>query len=287
MTIEHKADLHTHSLSSDGTLPAHEVVRLASEAGLEAVALTDHDTVAGLDEAITAGHTRQIEVVPGVEISTVAGEQDIHVLGYWMDYRDPVFLSRLEQQRTVRERRNELMIAKLNELGVTITLEEVIEGLPRPLAPQETIGRPHMADVMVVKGYVGTVAEAFARYLGKEGAAYVNPPRIMPDEAIRWIHEAGGAAVLAHPGLYGDDALVERLIAVGLDGIEVRHSDHSQEDEARYERLAQRHGLIMTAGSDFHGERHGQVLHGPLGARTVRIEVVQQLRQRANERRRS
>jgi len=273
------ADLHTHTKASDGMESPAANVRLAAAAGLAAVAVTDHDTVAGVEEALAEGKRLGIEVVPGVEISTLSGGQDIHVLGYFIRTDDPVFLERLERLRKTRDLRNELMLEKLRSLGVKITIEEVLETRMREHRPDETVGRPHIADVLMKKGYAASLEDAFAKYLGKQGAAYVNPPRISPEEAIQWIHEAGGAAVLAHPGLYKDDPLVETLISSGLDGIEAYHSDHSPEEGEKYRALAERHGLIVTAGSDFHGERNGKVFHAPLGSRKVDVKVIDQLRQ--------
>jgi 3',5'-nucleoside bisphosphate phosphatase len=271
------ADLHTHTLASDGMNTPADNVKLAYEAGLAAIAITDHDTVAGVSEAIERGKAIGVEVVPGVEISTIAGGQDIHVLGYYIDIRNPLFLQRLEGLRTVRKQRNLLMIARLNELGMELSLEEV-EHIAAKKSPElMSVGRPHIAEVMMKKGYVTSHQEAFDIYLGTTGAAYVNPPRIRPEEAIDWIHEAGGAAVLAHPGLYHDDPLVEKLAECGLDGIEVYHSDHTAEDEQRYSAIASRYGLLITAGSDFHGERSGQIFHGPIGSRKIEAVVLQQL----------
>jgi predicted metal-dependent phosphoesterase TrpH len=275
-----EADLHTHTLASDGTQPPAVNVRIAKEAGLSALAITDHDTVSGLSEAQLEGAKLGIEIVPGVEISTVAGNQDIHVLGYYIDDQDPVFLKRLESLRETRNRRNELMIERLQQLGYDITLEDVYSELDNTKSEGDTIGRPHLAAVLLKKGYVSSVSEAFEQLLGKDGKAYVNPPRIDPATAITWIHEAGGAAVLAHPGLYGDDPLVEAIIHDGLDGIEVYHSDHTPEDEANYLELARRHQLLVTAGSDFHGERGGEIFHAPIGSRRVDADVLDRLREK-------
>ncbi|MFD2612909.1 PHP domain-containing protein [Paenibacillus gansuensis] len=270
------ADLHTHTSASDGTNPPAVNVRLAWEAGLAAVAVTDHDTVAGLPEAIAEGERLGITVVPGVEISTVAGGQDIHVLGYYMDFHNPLFVERLGELRRTRDIRNEMMVARLNELGMNITMEEILSNVNKE-DPDETVGRPHIADLLVKKGYAATMQEAFDRYLGKNGAAYVNPPRITPADAVRWIHEAGGCAVLAHPGLYQMDELVEEMVQGGFDGIEVYHSDHRPEDSAKYRMLAERYDLIQTGGSDYHGERNGVVFHAALGSSKVTIEAVTQL----------
>jgi predicted metal-dependent phosphoesterase TrpH len=276
MTILY-ADLHTHTTASDGTNSPSANVRMAAEAGLAAVAITDHDTVSGIREALEEGTRIGIRVVPGVEISTVANGQDIHVLGYFIDYEDESFLRRLEELRRTRDRRNEMLIERLRELGVDISMEEVLKELAGSKSKDDTIGRPHIAAMLVKKGYVASIQEAFERYLGKQGAAYVNPPRIDPTTAVEWIREAGGAAVLAHPGLYDDDKLVMELIAFGIDGIEAYHSDHSSEDEEKYARLAQQHGLLITAGSDFHGERNGQVFHAPIGARNIDATVIDRL----------
>ncbi|MEO3947548.1 PHP domain-containing protein [Gorillibacterium sp. CAU 1737] len=275
------ADLHTHTTASDGLHAPEENVRMAAQAGLSAIAITDHDTVAGLEAALAEGERLGIQVVPGVEISTVAGGQDIHVLGYYMDYKDDRFRKRLEELRSVRERRNEMMIARFNELGLPITLGEVAEiKARRGGKPEENIGRPHFADWLIEHGHAESLKDAFDRYLGKGGQAYVNPPRIHPSTAIEWIHEAGGSAVLAHPGLYGDEALVDELIQAGLDGIEAMHSDHSPEEEALYRRKAEDAHLLITAGSDFHGERLGETFHGPIGHRRIGIEVLEPLQER-------
>ncbi|PZE22535.1 PHP domain-containing protein [Paenibacillus xerothermodurans] len=272
-------DLHTHTSASDGTQPPAENVRLAAELGLAGVAVTDHDTVAGIEEALRAGRSLGITVVPGVEISTVSGGEDIHVLGYFIDHTDEQFLERLAELRAVRARRNEMMLERLNELGVKITMDDVLASLSK--TADETIGRPHIADAMMRKGYVGSLAEAFERYLGKGGAAYLNPPRIEPATAVKWIMEAGGAPVLAHPGLYDQDELIPQLAEQGLAGLEAYHSDHSPEQEDHYRTIAEGLGLIITAGSDFHGERGGVVFHAPIGSRRAQIDVVHLLSEAA------
>ncbi|BBH19633.1 phosphatase [Paenibacillus baekrokdamisoli] len=250
---------------------------MAKEAGLAAIAITDHDTIDGIAEAMEAGAQFGIIVVPGVEISTVANGQDIHILGYYTDWKNEQWRKKLQSLLDTRERRNEMIIEKLQQLGIPITMEEVLEEARRQGKDGGTIGRPHIASVLIAKTIVASMQEAFDQFLSTEGAAYANPPRLHPFEAIDWIREAGGTSVIAHPGLYKDDALVEAIIQNGVDGIEVYHSDHTREDEAKYERLAQQHGLIVTGGSDFHGERQGAVFHGPIGNRTVDVGVLQQL----------
>jgi hypothetical protein len=276
------ADLHTHTTSSDGTQPPAVNVEMARKAGLAAIAITDHDTVAGIDEAILEGERLGIEVVPGVEISTVADGQDIHVLGLYIDHKNEKLLCRLAELRSVRDHRNRLLLKRLEELGLPVTMEEVSAKRESPDRMDETIGRPHIAAVMVDKGYVSSISEAFDKYLGKQGAAYVNPPRIHPRTAIEWIREAGGTSVLAHPGLYDADELIRELAQSGLEGLEVYHSDHTPEQEAKYAKVAEELGLIVTAGSDFHGERNGEMFHAPIGSRKVSVSVLNRLRKEGN-----
>jgi predicted metal-dependent phosphoesterase TrpH len=260
-----------------------ENVHMAESAGLEAIAITDHDTVAGIEEAMAEGKTCGIKVVPGVEISTVAYSQDIHILGYYIDYRDKDLLERLREQRELRGSRNSLILGKLAQLNMPLTMEEILAYSEEKKGEDETVGRPHIAAAMVAKGYAGSISEAFDRYLAKGAAAYVNVPRLSPKEAIRWIHEAGGTAVLAHPGLYDAPELLAELVSAGLDGIEAFHSDHTAEQEQAFVKEAERFGLIITAGSDFHGERGGEALHAPIGTRKVNAAVLKLLNRRELE----
>ncbi|MBB6636451.1 PHP domain-containing protein [Cohnella thailandensis] len=277
-----QADLHTHTTASDGLHRPADNVRMAKEAGLGGIAITDHDTVAGIEEALREGEKLGIAVVPGVEISTAYEGTEIHVLGYYMNVEDPVFLARLADQRKVRDARNEGILARLGELGIQVSMEELREIAGRSESPEETIGRPHIADALVRRGVVGTIQEAFDRYLAKGRAAYVDPPpRITPMEAYRWIKDAGGAAIVAHPGLYRREELASDLLDGGADGVEAHHSDHTPEQEERYRQLAIARGKIVTGGSDFHGARKGGVYHGPIGNRTVEMSVLEQLRSAA------
>ena len=276
-----RADLHTHTTASDGTREPAENVRLAKEQGLAAVAITDHDTVAGIPQALEAAASMGIEVIPGVEVSSVARGQDIHVLGYFIPYEDRAFEEKLAGLRETRHERNKLLIARLQELGIDISLENVYR---RKKGTDKNIGRPHIAEELMELGVVESIDEAFAKYLGKEGAAYVNPPRITPQEAITLIKEAGGVAVLAHPGLYDDDELVQELIAYGLDGIEVYHPDNGPEERKRYLAWAEEHGLVVTGGSDFHGWRGEEPFHAMLGTHVAPEDAVDRLRGIAQQR---
>ncbi|WP_281257764.1 PHP domain-containing protein [Paenibacillus donghaensis] len=271
--------MHSHTQASDGMQPPADNVRLARDKGLGAVAITDHDTVAGIAEALKAGRTYGITVVPGVEISTRAGGKDIHVLGYYIDPADELFLSRLAGLRDTRAQRNELILSKLRSLGIEITMEQVILGMGRELQPDESIGRPHIADELVRLGAAEDMRDAFNKYLAEGAAAFVSPLRIAPQEACEWILAAGGSPVLAHPGLYGDDLLVRDILEkCPLTGIEVYHSDHGPAEEERYLALAEEYKLAVTGGSDFHGARQGVVFHGDLGSVTVGVEVLERLK---------
>jgi predicted metal-dependent phosphoesterase TrpH len=279
-------DLHTHTTASDGLHRPADNIRMAKEAGLAAIAITDHDTVAGIAEAAEAGAKLGVEVVPGVEISTSHEGRDVHILGYYIDVRDPLLIERLVSQRRVRDRRNEGIIARLNELGIPLTMAEVAEAAGREPGDDETIGRPHIAVALVRQGAVQSTQEAFDRFLAEGRPAYVVPPaRISPFEAFEWIHEAGGTAIVAHPGLYRNDELPPLFLSRGADGLEAYHSDHSPEQEARYRELAESQGKLVTGGSDFHGARKGKTYHGPIGNRVVDAEVLTRLRGRAPGRR--
>nr|WP_273545565.1 PHP domain-containing protein [Paenibacillus caui] len=272
--------MHTHTTASDGMNSPSDNVRMAKQKGLSAVAITDHDTVAGVSEALQAGEASGITVVPGVEISTSAEGIDIHVLGYFIDHEDPVLLRRLQELRAVRERRNERIISNLQKLGVPLTMEEVLGRLSPDRREGESVGRPHIADALVAKGFADSVRDAFDNYLAEGAPAYARVNRISPQEAFVWIREAGGAPVLAHPGIYGNDLLVRSLLVNGQPaGLEVYHSDHSAEDEQRYREMAECFKLIVTGGSDYHGMRQGAVFHGEIGNRTVDAAAVKRLKE--------
>ncbi|MEK3884424.1 PHP domain-containing protein [Paenibacillus sp. PL2-23] len=277
MVIARRADLHTHTTASDGRHTPAEVVRRAKAAGLAAVAITDHDTVAGVPEALLEGARICITVVPGVELSTVADGCDIHVLAYYTDNNDPVWLERLASVGGTRESRNELLLAKLQGLGIPITFDDV-RSAAASRGKEGSIGRPHFAEALIRLGVVSNMNEAFDRLLGSGGAAYVQVPKVHPLEALTWIREAGGASVIAHPGLYSRDALVEELLGSGADGLEIFHSDHGEAEERRYGELADRYGVLATGGSDFHGERGGIAFHGELGMCSVDMTVAERLK---------
>jgi predicted metal-dependent phosphoesterase TrpH len=276
-----RIDLHTHSRASDGTQSPAEVMRAAAEAGLDVVALTDHDTTNGLVEAGTAAAAAGIELVPGVEFSTVREGEGMHVLCYFMDPTYPEFMAELQRLQDDRFTRGERMVAKLQELGYPITFGRV-----RQIAKGGNIIRPHVAQALVEAGVVPTIKEAFSdELIGSRGPAYVEKHALHPLQAIDLIHRAGGACVLAHPGTWREVspvpvALVEELVEAGLDGIEAAHPEHTPEMELAYVDMAERWGLIWTGSSDCHGTRYDPVR---LGSRSTSPEQFQRLKERASE----
>lgn len=248
-----RVDLHLHTTYSDGSLPPAEVLALAQKAGVTALAITDHDIVDGLPEAMKVGAEMGIDVIPGVEISSRHGDNELHILGYFLDWKDPEFNRRLAQLRDSRHTRNPLIIQKLNELGLDITYEEVTT-----LAGMASVGRPHIARVLMNKGYVTSAKDAFDRYLSNGAAAYVGRDLPTPAEAIAWIKGARGVAVLAHPTWVKESTeglfkLCERLKQEGLGGIEAHYSTHNKRQTSEYLNVAKQLDLLVTGGSDFHG----------------------------------
>lgn len=248
-----RIDLHLHTTFSDGSLPPLEVLKLAQKTNVTTLSITDHDTVDGLPDAFAAGESLGIEVIPGIEISSRHGDSELHVLGYFLDWKDPVLLQELERLKETRHHRNPRIIQKLNELGINISYDEV-----KALAGDVSVGRPHIARVLMAKGYVTSAKEAFNRYLADGAAAHV--PRELPEpaEAIRLIRAAKGVAVLAHPVWLnrigeGIGKLCERLKEAGLQGIEAHYSTHKPDQTADYVSTARRLDLLVTGGSDFHG----------------------------------
>ena len=257
-----RIDLHTHSNRSDGTFEPAEVVRLAAERALNVVALTDHDTTDGLAEALATGSVVGVEVVAGVEFSAEFDGNSVHVLCYWMDPQDAALQLELRRLREDRFRRGELMVGKLQDLGLPVAFQRV-----RAIAGDATIVRPHIAQAMVEAGVVATDKEAFERYIGDGGPAHVAKHALDPVNAVALIDGAGGVCALAHPGMWGDQSsvpveLIERMAAAGMRGLEVDHPDHTPEMRERYRTLAGELGLIATGGSDCHGTRYDHVRLG-------------------------
>lgn len=244
-------DLHTHSTASDGTLPPERVIEAAQRCGLAALALTDHDTIDGVPAARAAGERLGIRVISGVELSAFQGENEIHLLALHLTRLDTL-QQRLGELRTHRRTRAARIVEKLNELGIPLTLDEVLRQ-----SNGGAIGRPHVARALMARGVVQDFRDAFLRYLGGGGSAFVPKERLSIEDAIDIAHEAGGLAIWAHPGDGGRRERLEPLVAAGLDGLEVRHPSHSSEDIKRLQALADFFGLVPSGGSDWHGAADG------------------------------
>ena len=267
-----RVDLHIHSTASDGRLTPADIVQEAAGRGLTYIALTDHDTVDGIAPAQAAAQAfPQLKIIPGVEISTDIPQGEVHVLGYFIDYTDPELGAALDRFRNSRLRRAQGMVAKLENLGIHIDWQRVQE-----IAVGSSIGRPHIAQAMLEKGYISSFKQAFTEYLSRDGPAYVEREKMTPVEAVELIAKARGLAVLAHPLTAGDpEALTTELKAAGLVGIEAHYDGYSAEEINRLVGLAQKHNLIATGGSDYHGLEPSN--ETAIGGADVPMESVEQL----------
>ncbi|MFZ2487199.1 MAG: PHP domain-containing protein [Anaerolineae bacterium] len=252
-------DLHTHTTASDGKHSPAELIQMAGELGLHAVAVCDHDSTAGLAEALAAGAQAGVEVIPAVELSCDVPEGELHMLGYFPDYADAAFQTELSRLREGRVGRAQAMVRKLNELGYPITYERVLE-----LAGDGAIGRPHVAQALVEARLVQNKGEAFERLIGRNGPAHVERAKLLPTDACRLIRSVGGLPVFAHPFIATAsgrvlepmpvEASLPGLVDAGLAGIEVYYPNYTPRLIERLTRLSRKFGLLVTGGSDFHGE---------------------------------
>ena len=244
-------DLHTHSTASDGTLPPESVIEAAARCGLKALALTDHDTIGGIPAAREAGERLGVRVITGVELSAFQDDHEVHVLALHLSHLDIVH-KRLEDLRASRFTRAEKIVEKLNTLGIPITLDEVLLQ-----SNGGAVGRPHVARALIARGVVHDFRDAFMRYLGGNGSAFVPKDKLSIEDAITIAHDAGALAIWAHPADGGRRERLEPLVAAGLDGIEIRHPSHSGEDIKRLQALTDFFGLVPSGGSDWHGATDG------------------------------
>jgi len=268
-----KADLHVHSTASDGTLQPAELVMLALERGVDILAIADHDSVAGLPEAFAAAEDTTLTLVPAVELSAVLDGRDIHMLGYWVDWRDNTFLRQLADMRTARLRRAETMVDALAAAGFDVTIADVLA-----LADGGAVGRSHVARALVDRGHAATVADAFERLIGRGMPYYIPKDARTPEEAISVIREAGGVAVLAHPAISGVEDLVPALAEAGLGGVEAYHADHTRSQRDRLAACAAELGLLTTGGTDFHGPSAPNPNLGFIDLPSASIEALLALR---------
>ncbi|OCL25559.1 phosphatase [Orenia metallireducens] len=244
-----KIDLHIHTIASDGSFTPTELIEEAKRRDLSVIAVTDHDTVAGVEEAIKKGRELGIEVIPGIELTTYYQGERIDILGYCIDYKNDKLLEIIDNLQNSREVRAKQILDKLSDLDIKLDFDRLKE-----ISGDTGVGRPHIARLMVEEGYVEAMQEAFDDYLEDGGPAYVPKYQLKPEDAISLIKGAGGIVVLAHPGIIDNNQIVKELIAYdGLDGIEVYYSKHSEEETQYYLSLAQENNLIITGGSDCHG----------------------------------
>jgi len=269
------ADLHIHSSFSDGTFSPQELVKKAQKLGLSCIAITDHDCVDAIEPALNSPLGDSVEVVPAVELSAEVDNIETHILGYFIDYKNEQFTEKLKLLCKAREERMHKMVEKLNALGIKINVEEVLE-----FSKTTAVGRPHIARLLVKKGFVKTISEAFRKYIGNQGPCYVKRMRLSPGEAIGMIKQNKGIAVLAHPYNMHNDNLIIDLVKDGLEGIEVYHPDHPARLITHYLEIAKLHSLLVTGGSDCHGLGNGKIA---LGSIKIPYELVEKLKERSNE----
>lgn len=263
-------DLHVHTRASDGLLSPEEVVYWASKKNLAAIAITDHDTIDGIQEALDYGKKYNVEVIPGIEINTDYKGSEVHILGYYIDYKDPWFKNILKKISSARFDRAKIIIEKLNKLGLSITLEEVLE-----ISGEASIGRPHIARVLVNKGLAYNNKEVFDKYIGIKGPAYADRYKITPSTAIAYILKNGGIPVLAHPGLIKDLTIIKELVDNNLQGLEVFHTKHNGDMVKFLLDLAKKYDLIITGGSDCHGSlTNGVPLLGSLNIDKKYLDIL-------------
>lgn len=267
------ADLHMHTSESDGTLSPAQLAREALRAGFSAIAITDHDTVSGIAEAYEAASGTGMEIIPGIELTAQYEKQEIHLLGYFLDYRDKALLDKLILVQHDRIERVHKIIRNLEAQGVKIDAGDVFD-----ISGRGSVGRMHIAKAMVKAGVVTTTSQAFSKYIGDRSPAYVLGFKLTPAEAIKLIKDAGGVPVLAHPYMLNNDELIGELAGYGLDGIEVYYPEHSQSMVNFYRDLAASLNLLVTGGSDFHGSVKPDI---KLGVIKFPLELVDKLRERA------
>jgi predicted metal-dependent phosphoesterase TrpH len=274
---ERSADLHLHTYFSDGTYSPEELVAQAQRQDLQAVALTDHDTVEGCPRTAAACLAVAIEFIPGTELTAEQDGHEIHILGYGIDLENPKFLNEIGKFQTVRQNRIREMVQRLNQIDVPLQAEAVFA-----LANCRAPGRPHVARALVQAGLVGSLDEAFERFLKKNRPAWVPKFKMSASNATALIHQSGGVAVMAHPGLNRSDEVIPAMVETGLDGIECFHTKHSASMAEHYLQIAERFRLLVTGGSDCHGLSKGRPL---IGSVRLAYEHVERLKARAAERR--
>ncbi len=268
-----KADLHMHTICSDGALSPYELVKRTKAEGLSVISITDHDSVAAIPDALEFGKEFGVEVISGVELSASFEDKEVHILGYFVDYKSQRLLDYLTFFRHERIKRAERIVAKLNTLNVPLKIEAVMEH-----AGTGSVGRPHIAAALVDEGMTKSYQESFDRYIGNGGPAYEKKFHFSPAEAIQLIASSGGLSFLAHPGRYTTDGMLQHLIKAGIDGIEVIHPSHSPEHVIHYRGVTGEYYLLESGGSDFHGGKKNDTT--TLGAFYIEEDKVDTMKRR-------
>jgi predicted metal-dependent phosphoesterase TrpH len=266
------ADLHIHSIYSDGSFTPYEIVQFCKKLDLKVIAITDHDTVSGIDEALSLAGPG-FEVVPAVELSSNIGDLDVHILGYYINHKDADFLDYLEDFKKHRTKRVKRIIKMLSENGIKLEFEQI-----KTLAKDCSLGRPHVAEVLLEKGYVSSMSEAFTKYLGYGQPYYVPKKSIHPKKVIKMIKRCGGIPIIAHPGTINSEPVIYELIMHGALGLEVWHPEHTYRWRQVLYEIALKNGLLMTGGSDCHGKRADSIKIGLTGCSEKEIALLKENR---------
>ncbi|MFA5093043.1 MAG: PHP domain-containing protein [Candidatus Omnitrophota bacterium] len=269
------ADLHVHSLASDGTFGPEQLVKESLKRGLSAIAIVDHDTLDAIAAAIAEAEDKDLEIISGIELTAQHEGQEIHILGYFLDYKNETLLKKLVAVRADRVQRVHKIINNLEAMGIKLNPKTVFE-----ISGEASVGRMHIARALVKDGHIKTIPEAFRKYIGDKSPAYVLGFSLTVSEAIKMIKDAGGVAVLAHPYLLRDDALITEFAGYGLQGMEVYYPEHSQSMVNFYLDLSKQLNLVPTGGSDFHGSAKPDI---KLGMVKIPMELVEKLRQLSND----
>jgi len=268
-------DLHTHTNYSDGLFSPKEVVDLAIKKGLDGIAITDHDTIDGIEPAIEYNNNlvNKIKIIPGIEFGCVYQDEEVHILGYFIDYESSKIINLSKELKENRINRSLKMIDKLNSMGLKISMEEI-----KTLTQDDYIGRPHIARILIQKGYVDNMEKAFKLYLNRGQPGYVEKKSLSIDETIDFIHELNGLAILAHPGVLKNKDIIDYCIKMGIDGLEAIHSKHNKKDKDLLLEIGRKNNIIITAGSDC----HGQIINGEylLGKYYIDIDYIPLMKRR-------